>query len=82
MFIIPSGLSTALQGFCRNDGSPVLVSAATVIGTVVNIIGDYLLIFPLQMGVASAAIATGVSQLLTFLIILSHFLRKKGVLRF
>ena len=82
VFIIPSGLSTALQGFCRNDGSPVLVSAATVIGTVVNIIGDYLLIFPLQMGVAGAAIATGVSQLVTFLIILSHFLRKKGVLRF
>lgn len=81
LFIIPSGLSTALQGFCRNDGSPVLVSAATIIGTVVNIIGDWLLIFPLKMGVAGAAIATGVSQCVTFLIVLSHFLRKKGVLR-
>ena len=79
VFIIPSGLSTALQGFCRNDGSPVLVSAATIIGTVVNIIGDWLLIFPLKMGVAGAAIATGVSQLVTLLI---HFIRKKGVLRF
>ena len=82
VFIIPSGLSTALQGFCRNDGSPVLVSAATIIGTAVNIVGDYLLIFPLKMGVAGAAIATGVSQLVTFLIILSHFIRKQGVLRF
>ena len=82
MFIVPSGLSTALQGFCRNDGSPVLISAATIIGTVVNIVGDYLLIFPLQMGVAGAAIATGVSQLVTFLIILSHFIRKQGVLQF
>ena len=82
VFIIPSGLSTALQGFCRNDGSPVLVSAATIIGTVVNIIGDYLLIFPLKMGVAGAAIATGVSQVVTLLIILTHFLRRKGVLRF
>lgn len=81
LFIIPSGLSTALQGFCRNDGSPVLVSAATIIGTVVNIIGDWLLIFPMKMGVAGAAIATGVSQCVTFLIVLSHFLRKKGVLR-
>ena len=79
VFIIPSGLSTALQGFCRNDGSPVLVSAATIIGTAVNIVGDYLLIFPLKMGVAGAAIATGVSQLVTLLI---HFIRKKGVLRF
>ena len=82
VFIIPSGLSTALQGFCRNDGSPVLVSAATIIGTVVNIIGDWLLIFPLKMGVAGAAIATGVSQLVTLLIVLIHFIRKKGVLRF
>lgn len=82
VFIIPSGLSTALQGFCRNDGSPVLVSAATIIGTAVNIMGDWLLIFPLKMGVAGAAIATGVSQLVTFLIILSHFIRKQGVLRF
>lgn len=82
MFIIPSGLSTALQGFCRNDGSPVLVSAATIIGTVVNIIGDWLLIFPMKMGVAGAAIATGVSQIVTFLIVLTHFIRKQGVLRF
>ena len=82
VFIIPSGLSTALQGFCRNDGSPVLVSAATIIGTAVNIVGDWLLIFPLKMGVAGAAIATGVSQLVTLLIVLIHFIRKKGVLRF
>ena len=82
VFIIPSGLSTALQGFCRNDGSPVLVSAATIIGTVVNIIGDWLLIFPLKMGVAGAAIATGVSQIVTFLIVLVRFIRKQGVLRF
>ena len=82
VFIIPSGLSTALQGFCRNDGSPMLVSAATIIGTAVNIVGDFLLIFPLKMGVAGAAIATGVSQLVTFFIILSHFIRKQGVLRF
>lgn len=82
VFIIPSGLSTALQGFCRNDGSPVLVSIATITGTVVNIFGDWLLIFPIPMGVAGAAIATGVSQLITCLIVLTHFLRKKGILRF
>lgn len=80
--IIPSGMSTALQGFCRNDGSPVLVSIAVIIGTVCNIFGDWLLIFPMQMGLAGAAIATGISQTITFLIVLSHFLRKRGVLRF
>lgn len=82
MFIIPSGLSTALQGFCRNDGSPGLVSIATIAGTAANIFGDWLLIFPLGMGVAGAAIATGVSQLITCLIVLLHFAWKRGVLRF
>lgn len=82
MFIIPSGLSTALQGFCRNDGSPGLVSVATIVGTVVNIVGDWLLIFPIPMGVAGAAIATGFSQIVTCLIVLIHFAKKKGVLRF
>lgn len=82
VFIIPSGMSTALQGFCRNDGDPVLVSVGVILGTALNIFGDWYLIFPKQMGLAGAAIATGISQTITFLIVLTHFLRKKGVLRF
>lgn len=82
VFIIPSGLSSALQGFCRNDGSPVLVSAAVIIGTVCNIFGDWLFIFPLGMGLKGAAIATGLSQTIVMLIVLSHFALRKGKLRF
>ncbi len=82
IFIIPSGLSTALQGFCRNDGSPVLVSAAVVISTVCNIFGDWLLIFPFPMSLKGAAIATGISQTVAFLIVLTHYLGHRGVLRF
>lgn len=81
VFIIPSGLSTALQGFCRNDGSPLLVSAAVVFGAALNIFGDWLLVFPLQMGLKGAAIATGVSQTATMLILLFHFILKRGHLR-
>lgn len=82
VFIIPSGLSTVLQGFCRNDGSPVLVSTAVIVSTVCNIFGDWLLIFPIPWGMKGAAIATGVSQSLSFFIVLSHFLRRKGDLYF
>lgn len=81
VFIIPSGLSTALQGFCRNDGSPLLVSEAVVFGAALNIFGDWLLVFPLQMGLAGAAIATGVSQTMTLIILLFHFFKKRGRLR-
>lgn len=82
LFIIPSGLSVNLQSFCRNDGSPVLVGIATAAGTVFNIFADWLFVFPLQMGLMGAALATGISQTITLLIVLTHFTRKKGALRF
>lgn len=82
IFIIPSGLSIMLQGFCRNDGAPILVSVAVIISTACNIFGDWLLIFVIPMGLKGAAIATGISQTVGFLIILSHFVWEKGDLRF
>ena len=81
LFFIPSGLSMAMQNYCRNDGAPGIVAAATVIGTLINIFGDWLLIFPFKMGMTGAALATGVSQTVIFLIVLSHFVFKKGSLR-
>lgn len=82
IFIIPSGLSMGLQNFCRNDGAPGLVGVAVLVSTVCNIFGDWLLVFPLAMGMKGAAIATGVSQLIGLVIMLTHFIRKKGILRF
>ncbi len=82
VFIIPSGISVGLQSYCRNDGAPGLVAVAVIASTACNIFGDWLLIFPLQMGTAGAAIATGVSQTVGLLIMLTHFVRKHGVLRF
>lgn len=82
LFIVPSGLSVNLQSFCRNDGSPILVGISTAAGTLCNIFLDWLFVFPLKMGLMGAALATGISQTVTLLVVLTHFLRKKGVLRF
>ena len=38
---------------------------------------DWLFIFPLQMGLKGAAIASGLGQILVFVILISHFIRKK-----
>lgn len=78
IFLIPCGLCTCLNGFGRNDGVPGLVTVSVIIGTALNIFGDWLLIFPLHMGLKGAAIATGVSQVISFIITLTHFLSKKG----
>lgn len=80
-FILPSALSMLLQFFVRNDGSPILVMAATVASSGLNIFLDWLFVFPLRQGVAGAAIATGISQTVSFLILASHFFRKRGALR-
>lgn len=80
-FILPSALSMLLQFFVRNDGSPILVMAATGVSSGLNIFLDWLFVFPLRQGVAGAAIATGISQTVSFLILASHFFRKQGALR-
>lgn len=82
VFFLPCGLLTAFCGTVRNDEAPVLVSAAVIVATVCNILGDWLLIFPFHMGLKGAAIATGVSQSIALLIVSTHFLGKKGILRF
>jgi len=81
LFILPSGLSLFLQTYCRNDNAPELVTLAVVISTSFNVFGDWLLIFYFKMGTMGAALATGVSQTLALLIVSTHLLFKKGVLR-
>lgn len=81
LFLLPSAASMALNGFGRNDGAPVLVSAAVIAATVVNIGLDWLFVFPLGMGLRGAALATGISQTLCLMIVLPHFLLHRGRLR-
>ncbi len=80
-FILPSALSMLLQFFVRNDGSPMLVMVATIVSSCLNIFLDWLFVFPLKMGIAGAAIATGISQTVSLIIILFHFFLRKGDLR-
>lgn len=81
-FTIPSALSAALQGFGRNDGAPVFVMVSTIASTALNIFLDWLFVFPLQMGISGAAIATGISQTVGMVIVSIHFLMKRGHLYF
>ncbi len=77
-----TALSVALQAFGRNDGAPVFVMISTITSTLLNIFLDWLFVFPLQMGLAGAAIATGLSQTAGLLIVGVHFVRRRGILHF
>ena len=81
LFAVPSGMMTFLNNYCRNDGSPVLVSVASIVSTVINIFLDWLFVFPLQKGLMGAAVATGISQTCGMLIVSSHFFLRRGRLR-
>lgn len=70
--------NNVLLAFIRNDNAPKLAMAGTIIGNFGNIVLDYIFIFPCQMGMFGAALATGFSPVISILILSSHFIRKKN----
>ncbi|NCE76489.1 MATE family efflux transporter [Anaerotruncus sp. X29] len=81
-FSIPMLMSTYLSVFARNDGSPTLSFVGMCVGAGANIFLDWLFIFPMGMGVIGAAIASGLGQVFSVAVLLSHFVRRQGSLRF
>lgn len=74
--------SSLLQTFVRNDGAPKLAMIAVISGGVLNVILDLIFVFPLQMKMAGAAIASVIGSLCTICILLLHFLSKTNGLNF
>lgn len=73
--------SYCLSVFARVEQRPILAFGAIMLGTVINILLDWLFIFEFHWGVKGAAVATGISQGITFFIIFSHFFSKHSGLR-
>lgn len=68
--------------FVRNDGNPSLAMAATLSSSVFNIIMDYVLMFPLKLGMTGAALATGLSPIVGITVTGIHFFSKKNTIHF
>ena len=68
-------VSYNMEVLIKTDGYPKLAILTVVIGCLTNCVLDYLAIFVLDWGVWGAAVATGLSQLLTCVIYLAHFLQ-------
>lgn len=65
-------LNQVFTCFVRNDGEPNLAMMGTLIGSLINIVLDYVLIFPLNLGMLGAALATACSPVVGMAIMWQH----------
>ena len=70
-----------LSAFLRNDNAPGLATFGVLSGGLFNIFGDYFFVFPCDMGIFGAGLATAIGSLVSFLVMLTHFFGKKNTLR-
>lgn len=81
-FSIAFMVNSILVSMVRNDGQPRLAMIAMMTGSLSNILLDYIFIYPLGMGMFGAALATGIAPILSILVMMPFFLRKKHHFRF
>ncbi|MBQ6829899.1 MAG: MATE family efflux transporter [Clostridia bacterium] len=72
-----SMLATGLNGYINAQGFPKAGMASVIIGALVNLLLDPLFIFGLDMGVAGAALATVISQVISAVWVLLFLFGKK-----
>lgn len=71
-------MNNVLICFTRNDGNPKLSMAAMLIGSLSNIILDYVFVFPCKMGIFGAAFATGLAPVISMMVLSIHIIQKKN----
>ncbi len=72
-------IGTTLNSIIRADGNPKYSMTSMIIGAVLNIILDPIFIFVFKMGVKGAAIATIISQFVTFVMNIAYLRKIKSV---
>lgn len=75
-------MNDVLLCFVRNDNAPLLAAVAMIVGSISNIILDYIFIFPMQMGIFGAVFATGLSPIISILMMSPHWLKKRNGFHF
>ena len=74
-------VSYNLEVLVKTDGYPRYALFTVIGGCLTNCVLDYIAIFHLDMGVFGAAVATGISQLVTCISYFVHFFSKKCTFR-
>lgn len=73
--------SFVLNNILRAEGHATFSMVGITTGGILNIILDPIFIFVFKLGIAGAAIATAISQCISFLLLLTPFLIKKSIVK-
>lgn len=75
-------MNDILLCFVRNDNGSQLAMGAMLFGSFSNILLDYMCIFPLNMGILGAVLATGLSQIISIAMLSWHIIKKNNEFHF
>lgn len=81
-FLLPQFIVIQIYFFIRMDGFPNLAAATLIIGSASNIFLDYLFIGLYGWGLTGAALATGLSQILSLVVVIVYFFRPQRRMSF
>ena len=82
VFSIFNVFNVTMNNIVSSEGAAKTAMCALMAGAVLNVILDPVFIYALNLGVAGAAIATAISQIVSTLVYLCYILRKKSVFSF
>ncbi len=82
VFSIFNVFNVTMNNIVSSEGAAKTAMCALMAGAVLNVILDPVFIYTLNLGVAGAAIATAISQIVSTLVYLCYILRRKSVFSF
>lgn len=81
LFLPVAVFSNYIAIFVRADQDPNRAMAGVLLGGVVNIVLDIVFVFPMQMGIGGAALASAIGMVIQVLVGITHFFSKKNKLK-
>lgn len=81
-FSIFNVFNVTMNNIVSSEGAAKTAMCALMAGALLNVILDPIFIYALDLGVAGAAIATAISQMISTVVYLCYILRKKSVFDF
>jgi putative MATE family efflux protein len=70
---VPGAISYGMSNFIRAEGNPRFAMLTQIVAAVINVVLNYIFIFPLEMGIKGAAWGTVIAQTITAIWVLNYF---------